>query len=654
MQQEKYQPTPEETKKSEDMLTSEEKTLSEARERSFESRVAKGFRPINPQTIDSDVELKEFLSTARVSTSRKGDGVFISGARGADTSKFRKYGIPVQGALIVPIREDVALEVERISLLAETLRNESSQKEELIRKEKQEEAKVAVIKKNKQALAPLLDLFNEYTGLIKVVGLETENGYENPHIEVFVGKSRVLSLYGTSMNVEDIRRMLETERVQAPLRSIEFIKKIGELQKQLRMAQLNGIEYWGWGEHRYGSAELYERPEEAVMVQSFNFGRISVGWSPEDYIRLEEVVRENIRNNSLQREKEMSVIRQMSFSGVAVQAKPWEFGSKGSFPTRLEVDGKIIEFQTMESAKEAEKWALDNGAFLPYHHALGERLRDQAKREQWNESQSRVALKILNGSMPELKEYTYEGRMPDRNGGGRTTGHAKGWFVDDIHIGYYGPEKDGGLKFALKLFCELNAGSTILQAKQIPDFNTASDDELEGFGKMLIHDKKLFEKREEVKKLRIKVYIHQSESRTKGYTVAEAEGLFDDVIKSTISKIDYYSTPRRGFSISVTRMNEDGTEGHKEDHSCFKGEEVINYIKNLKKTRFIYGLEDFPELVTEVDLIKSGEDNTKTKVEQPVSTTRPPESMKQTTDDVSKGLTHNPFNDALKNWGKEE
>jgi len=334
------------------MLTPEEKALSEAREKSFESREARGFAPINPATIDSDYEFKKFLSDARVSKSRKGDGVFISGIRGADTSKFRKYGIPVQGALIIPLREDVALEVERISLLVETLRNESSQREEHIRNEKQKEEKVALVKKNKEALSPLLDLLNEYSGLIKVVG--PENMDTNPNIKVLVGESEVLSLWGTSTNVEDIRGMLEVERVQAPLRSVEFIKKIGELQKQLKGAQLNEIEFWGWGKHCYGSAELYERPKEAVTVQSFSFGGISVGWSPDDYIRLSEVVGESIRKNSLQREKEMSVIREMSFIGSAVRAHNAQWGSSGNFPIRLEIDDKSIEFQTMKSAGGAE------------------------------------------------------------------------------------------------------------------------------------------------------------------------------------------------------------------------------------------------------------------------------------------------------------
>ena len=607
---------------------------------------------ITPETIDSDLELKEFLSSARVSKSKRGDGVFISGVRGADTTNLRGYGIPVPGCLIVPTKGDVDLEVNRISELVETLRNEYLQKEQLAREEEIRKQRIARIEKNKEDVAPFLKLLNEYRDLVTAVYPE-DSDVNYPHIQVLAKGTEVLNIGVDSMTLEKVRELLETERVQAPLRSVEFINKISKLQKKLKEAQIREIEFWGWGKPCYGSAELYQRPEKAVKVQSFSFGNIRVGWSSEDYDRLSEAVEVEIKRNFLQREKEMSVIKEMSFVGSSVKASPAQWGYGGNFPTRLEVDGKIIEFETIESAKEAEQYALEHGAFLPHHHALGERFRDRAKQENWSERKSKIALSVINGFMPELKKYTAHGKMPDRKGGGRTQWQEVDWFVEGEHLGYGpGADKTEELRFALELFCEINGDSVILQGKQIPDFTTVSYDKLDAFGKSLIHEKKLIEKKEEIKKLRVKIRVYQAESRYSGNTVAEVEGLFDDTIKIAIGKIDYYSTPRRGFRIGVTRINEDGTEGRTESESCSKGDEVIRYLKNLKKNTFVYGLEDFPELIQEEDApiesVKSVQETMPENHEE-VNKVSEPEVVPK--DDTSNSLTYNPFGDALKDWG---
>jgi len=610
---------------------------------------------ISLETIDSDSELKEFLSTARVSKSKRGDGVFISGVRGTDTSSLRRYGIPVPGCLIIPTKGDVDLEVGRISELVEALRNEYLQKEELEREEGIRKQRIVRIEKNKEEVTPLLELLKEYKDLV-TASVDPEDYDANyPQVKVLAGETEVLSVQASSMNLEKIREMLEVERVQAPLRSVEFINKVGELQEKLKEAQLPKIELWGWEKHCYGDAEYYQRPERAVEVQGFSFGNIQVGWSPEDCTRLSEAVEEKIKINSIQREKEMSLIRSMSFIGSSVKAGHAQWGHGGNFPNRLEleVDGEIIEFQTIESAKEAEKYALEHGAFLPHHHALGERFRDRAKKEDWNERKSKLALSILKGSMPELKKYTYQGRMPDRKGGGRTTGSAIDWFVENERLGVGSDSASAGeeLKFALELFCEINGDSLILQEEKIPDFNSAIYEEFDTFGKSLIHKKKLFEKREEIKKLRVKVRVYQAESRHSGNTVAEVEGLFDDAIKTATSKIDYYSTPRRGFSIHVTRINEDGTEGRTESESCSRGDEVINYLRNLKKKTFVHGLEDFPEIVEEDVPMEPVKIKQEIVTEQPLSTTKVSEPVSSKKDTTPDNLTYNPFGDALKDWG---
>ena len=126
MSQEKYKPTAEDIKNAYEAMTPEQLELSWQREKESRGKErGRGFSAIDTDVINSDPDLRDFLLEARVSKSKKGDGLFISGAYGADTAKFRKYGIPVQGALIIPAGEDVEAELYRVRDVVAKIRDES-------------------------------------------------------------------------------------------------------------------------------------------------------------------------------------------------------------------------------------------------------------------------------------------------------------------------------------------------------------------------------------------------------------------------------------------------------------------------------------------------------------------------------------------------
>lgn len=77
------------------------------------------FIKITVEVAEKKEALRQFLlETSQVAKSRRGDGVFLAGKYGADTSGFRQFGIPVQGAIIVPVTGDVDGEVERVKQVA--------------------------------------------------------------------------------------------------------------------------------------------------------------------------------------------------------------------------------------------------------------------------------------------------------------------------------------------------------------------------------------------------------------------------------------------------------------------------------------------------------------------------------------------------------
>lgn len=496
MKQEKYQPTPEEIKKAEDMLAPEEKALSDARERSFESRETKGFQPINPETIDSDLELKEFLSNASVSRSKKGDGVFISGARGTDTSKFRKYGIPVPGCLIIPTREDAVLEVDRISMLVNTLRQEIQEKERKAYKEKQESENQERERVAREAKEKLIAEYQKACEEFPELGLRIEGGQYHKKIIDSGGRA----VWGLNYTVEGYLReggkgvdnFREAAKLETQIRdfrnnNLQRVIDLNNLALKNKERKISPQNWEGWeaGQYSQNQSDYY------AISHSLYFDKV-YKWTESDIDNLEKVVKEKISDIQLQQKESLEKLKSYPIQGSSVIAKNaiWS-SSEGSFPIRIEINGEAISFPTFEDAKEAETWALENGAFLPYHHALGEKFRDRAKSENWDERKSKIALVILQGAIPEVKTYSFRAKRPDRKGGGEYTASAEGLFIKDIHLGYGSgdfndPDKES--RFAIKFFVETNP--TEAGTQQLPDLDTAGREVLEAYVRKLQEERK--------------------------------------------------------------------------------------------------------------------------------------------------------------------
>jgi hypothetical protein len=478
MKREKYQPTPEEIRKAEDMLIPEEKALSEAREKSFESRETKGFQPINPETIDSDFELKEFLSNASVSRSRKGDGVFISGARGTDTSKLRKYGIPVPGCLIMPTREDAVLEVDRISLLVNTLRQKIQEKERKVYKQKQESENQERERVEKEAKEKLLAEYQKACEEFSELSLRIEDGQYHQKILDPEGRA----VWGLNYTVEGYLRTsgkgvddfrdaakLETEIRDFRNNNLQRVINLNNLALKNNVRKISPQNWEGWeaGQFSQNQSEYY------ALSHSLYFDRI-YKWTELDINELEEKVKKAVEEVNTKNEDAFEELKKKKIAGASVKIK-W---------SELVVDGQSISFPTAENAKEAKTWALENGAFLPYHHALGEKFRDRAKSENWDAEKSKIAQAILEGAIPEVKTYSYRTKRPDRKGGGEYTANAEGLFIKDINLKY----EDDLARFAVKFFIETNP--TQAGSQQPPSLDTASPEVLETYARKLHEERR--------------------------------------------------------------------------------------------------------------------------------------------------------------------
>jgi hypothetical protein len=484
MRQEKYQPAPEEIKKALDAMTPEEKALSEAREKSFESRETKGLQPINPKTIDSDLELKEFLSNANVSRSKKGDGVFISGARGTDTSKFRKYGISVPGCLIIPTKEDAMLEVDRISMLVNTLRQEIQEKERKTYQQKQEletQEKERVAKETKEKLiAEYQKACEEFPGL----GLRIEDGQYHQKLIDSEGRA----VWGLNYTIEGYLReggkgannFREAAKIETEIRDFrnKNLQRVIDLNDLALKNNVRKISPKNWEGEEAGQYSQNQSDYFAVS-HALYFDKY-YEWTESDIDELEQCIKNKVEEVGAKNQVGFEELKKKKIAGASVELKHSE----------LMIDGQSIGFATAENAQEAETWALENGAFLPYHYALGEKFRDRAKSEKWGERKSRIALAILDGAIPEIKTYTYTAKRPDRKGGGKYTASDKDLFVGDFHLGYGAGDFDDPVnesRFAIQFFIETNPTKAGITP---PNLDTASREVLETYVKKLHEEKK--------------------------------------------------------------------------------------------------------------------------------------------------------------------
>ena len=373
----------------EDMMTPAQAASSEAREKSFESREGKGFRAINPQTLDSDPELREFLSSAFISRSRKGDGVFISGAQNADTSKFRKYGIPVNGALIVPVKGDVSLEAERISLLASTIRYEISRedqnKKEKLKKlalnqaDKEFEKRMLVLQPDIQKFQQVADEYKESLGSHIVTG-------EKDRIELVAGEFHfVLVSTFTDYNLPEEIRYSRGMPKMVPESNPEKIKDF--FDEELRIAPIRerllpiatGImveiekEFSG----SIGNSSSYQKvlPRNLEIAglhsssHSIKFRGQTYYWADESFNKFKDEVENAVKEIRKKDSEAWEIVRGPS------KGLPVENPHKTGMSSILKIGDKEVSFGIPKSTMEAYRWALENGSMDMEEYRLREEIK---------------------------------------------------------------------------------------------------------------------------------------------------------------------------------------------------------------------------------------------------------------------------------------
>lgn len=335
-------------------------------------------------------------------------------------------------------------------------------------------------------------------------------------------------------------------------------------------------EGWEAGQYSKNQSEYYALSHSLYFDKTYQ-------WTEPDINDLDKNVKGKTSEIGTKNQTALEELQKIKIAGASVKIDR-------SNNSAIIVDEQTITFPTAENAKVAESWALENGAYLSHHHALGEQFRDRAKSENWDERKTSIALKIISGSIPEEKDHSVQAQhmMWGKGTGQFYTTSAKGWFVDNIQLGYSaGNLKDSNneLMFALKLFSEINPTVATAHEQHPLDFDTASHEDLETYAKKLMNERKLQEKREEMRKMKVGIKIYESESRTKGKFITEAEGLFSEVISEALKK--NYGNPRRGYVVSVTRLLDTGKEGRKFSQRFSSGSEVAEYLKKFDQESLI-------------------------------------------------------------------
>lgn len=555
MKLEKYQPTIEEIEKAKDMMSPEEDALTQYREKFFKDRSEKGFIAINSDILNSDLELKAFLLDARFSKSKRGDGVFISGARGIDTAKFRKYGIPVTGALIIPTKNNPELEIEIITSAVENLR-ESLAKEKQKKEDDEKKINQAIadeeFNKRIEALQPMICEFEKIADEYKdSLGAQFITG-EDGGIELRAGKFKfsvlpVTTDYDLPENIRNLRKMPKPEWVhKRPEEVREFLNseiKISPNRKRLLpiVDEIEGklheeFSESSGGKQNYVKLLLNELKINGRNLESheINFMGQSYEWSDDGVEKLKHAVdaaAEKIREID---RKAWEDLRLIDIKNIRLE-NPYHRDS--SVTSLLKIGDSSIDFGTPKSALAAYKWVLE---------------------QKWTTENNNMTLDEL-----EVKEAIENGAGIKKieTGVGHSPDHMRqitsyAYVVGDKNIGDPGSPLH---EFAARLIKE----------------------------KMAPLIKEMEERRQkEMEKMKIRIKIYFRQSRTKGNEII-VEGLFHNAINEAIKKVRDHGDPRRGYNIWITRLLDDQKEGYTKDEEAFlengKASDVIEYFKNLNK-----------------------------------------------------------------------
>jgi len=490
--------------KAEVFMTDEQKEQSEKRAFLFESKPTSGYTPIDPETVAKDDTLRKLLDGSRPQKSRRGDGVFIPRyheEKGID--KLRKYGIPVKGALIVPVRkiEDVDHEVERLNALVTGLRNEKQEiwernKRKVKEEQKQEREQVAerLAKKYQEVCSEFPDLQLSVTRdgkhstvlnaeSVPVWGIGTpmaeRRSWSPNHSrdETCSGEPRISKFRDAAIMELEIRETRENNT-----------QRVIDLNKALADVHATRIKPSSWEGSEIGqfARELSEEDyllSQSISTESQQNKWVRYKWTENDLDDLEDLVSARIAAIKEANSTALEKLKNADLEGASANAIGWA-SHEENYGYVLSIDDEKIVFPTEIHLNEALSAALERGAYLPHHKATGERFRDMAKEEGWDEYRSSIARQISEGVLPEKGRVSVQTQSTlfGKGTGRYSTGTAQIWCIGSTRLDSRGSEYSD-LRFALKRALQLE--NTPENEDMLTNIDNATHHELENIAKQL-------------------------------------------------------------------------------------------------------------------------------------------------------------------------
>ncbi|MCX6719272.1 MAG: hypothetical protein NTZ38_02765 [Candidatus Taylorbacteria bacterium] len=360
-----------------------------------------------------DPDLRAFLIGARASISRRGDGIFISGARGADTTKFRKYGTPVNGALIIQT-PDPRSEIDRIPQLVNDLKqNVDPKNRKLIERDRKNKAEEQVLKEQEKgriikeeidkrmleiqpALKEFERLADEYKDSLDARIIHHSRGKihlvtKRLDIKIVTTESRdfdfekklrdtgyndVLTyfpklIYSSPERVRLVEMTLEREKNILPIvkkllpeinrLNEELAREIGALYKIVQ-SSLHLV----FRIDTHFDTSVGERNDYFMTFHNKRFECSDEGL---ETLKLE--VRTVIDETKQTDSDSMKKLQSMNVHGLTVSRLKINESPELS-DTNLKVGEEIIYFGTIKGTNDAYRWAFENGAISPDEQKIRE------------------------------------------------------------------------------------------------------------------------------------------------------------------------------------------------------------------------------------------------------------------------------------------
>jgi hypothetical protein len=254
-----------------------------------------------------------------------------------------------------------------------------------------------------------------------------------------------------------------------------------------------------------------------------------------------------------------------------------------------------------------------------YYDALGEKFRDRAKSENWSEGKSKIALAILQGAVPNVKSYS-SSRIDSHHG--PVSVSRQYIAIGRFSLNEFSPDVE---KFAIQFFIEMNPA--IAAALPPLDFEN-------------LNDQALIEYTEKI----------QKEKRTQEESASR-------LAWEELQKKAKDAGARCGYKFIGTGDNANGARTF--GFLINQGTRGWRVAKTLKDSSMLSGSlsTGWSIWVEEKDLDNLKKFFVSSDANQPSKSTNTDSSQNRAaaieTPKDSGGSTHNPFEDALKNWGKK-